>query len=410
MNYMRDSQMRDLGKFFKEIAITMLVVSAMFFLLIIIAFCIPEKYLVENVKESYVILKQEELWEEHFTYVRGAWLDNATDDVMLGKVLSEAGDRSVIYRAMDCNGYARYWHGYLIFLKPLLLIFSYSQIRYLYMFLHLLSFSVIIMQLDRRFDRKTAMGWAVSLGLVYFNILPFSLQFSSVFFIMYAALMILDKRYSVYDLRKACKFFLVIGMVTSYFDLLTAPLITLGIPLIYMMLLNQKECGGQSFDKNMRLIFCASFMYGGGYFGNWFIKWILASFVLKRNVILDGLTEGTHRIAQDSGRLNAIGFNIYSILPPGITRENLLGFLLVIACLFVLLAVFLARFHAERSILLTQIPFVIVMLYPYIWYSIFSNHSNIHHFFTYRSQMITVWAGWNVFIHSINIKPRINDH
>lgn len=67
------------------------------------------------------------LWQNVFIYSQGTILDNCTDHIMLRTALSQSGEsESVFYRAMDCNGYARYWHGYLVFLKPLLSVISFG--------------------------------------------------------------------------------------------------------------------------------------------------------------------------------------------------------------------------------------------------------------------------------------------
>lgn len=70
-----------------------------------------------------------------FTHARGAQLDG-TDYTMILNVVSENPEASVLYKAMDCNNYARYWHGYLLFLRPMMLLFSYMQIRYIYVYLY----------------------------------------------------------------------------------------------------------------------------------------------------------------------------------------------------------------------------------------------------------------------------------
>lgn len=89
---------------------------------------------------------------------RGMARDNITDATMLN-IAVYPGEGNVLERAMlaerpvyeDCNGvateelkrymdgdtgyaiqeYSRYWHGYLVVLKPLLLLFRYEQIRWL---------------------------------------------------------------------------------------------------------------------------------------------------------------------------------------------------------------------------------------------------------------------------------------
>lgn len=46
--------------------------------------------------------------------------------------------------------YPRYWHGYLVFLKPLLFFFSYPAIRYIIMFLQFGLFLLLVVKLAEK--------------------------------------------------------------------------------------------------------------------------------------------------------------------------------------------------------------------------------------------------------------------
>jgi hypothetical protein len=41
-----------------------------------------------------------------------------------------------------------------------------------------------------------------------------------------------------------------------------------------------------------------------------------------------------------------------------------------------------------------HLVFLWVALYPYIWYSLLANHSQIHHWFTYRAQLVSLMGGF----------------
>lgn len=205
-------------------------------------------------------------------------------------------------------------------------------------------------------------------------------------------------------MEKDGDFFLIIGMITSYVDFLTAPLITLGMPLVYLILLQQKEYGELSYKKNMSTVFVCSFLWGIGYLGNWAAKWVLASIVLGRNIIADGLSQGINRVGaveDQTSKLGAIAYNFFAIIPPEIEGKDLNWFVLFGAMVLIVLGIVFWKRHAQSSVLKSQLPLLIVAVYPYIWYVIMSNHSQIHYIFTYRIQMITVWAGLMLYIQSI---------
>ena len=50
------------------------------------------------------------------------------------------------------------------------------------------------------------------------------------------------------------------------------------------------------------------------------------------------------------------------------------------------------QWKADRDTALRYLLILGVSLYPYLWYIAFSNHSQIHYFFTYRAQVVTVFG------------------
>ena len=49
-----------------------------------------------------------------------------------------------------------------------------------------------------------------------------------------------------------------------------------------------------------------------------------------------------------------------------------------------------------------SLPFLAIAFYPIVWYIVVLNHSLIHYFFTYRSQIITVIAVSMILVDSLN--------
>ena len=390
-----------------KVCAVMLGMIALFFCLQTLAFCLPQELMREEAKESSLVLDEEGRgWEYIFSYARGAQLDTKTDDIMIERA-TENPDKSVLYNAMDCNGYPRYWHGYLAFLKPLMVVLSYSQIRYLYMILYMMLFAAVVMKLAKTINTAAAYTWTISLVMAYFVILPFSLQYSSVFLLMFIAMLRLNKIYHGFDWKQMGIFFLIIGMLTSYLDFLTAPLITLGMPLVYLILLQQKQYGDESFYRNIYSIGINSFLWGVGYLGNWAAKWGLASIVLGKNVIADGLSQGFNRvggIVDQTSIPGAVAYNLFAIIPPGIEGQDLKWFVVACVVILIILLILFLRFRTSRKTIISQIPLLVMACYPYMWYIVMSNHSQIHYIFTYRIQIIAIWAGLMMYIQSIQCR------
>ncbi len=395
----------------KTFLITLVILTG----LLIMAWLIPETMVYDHAKEGIKLLKEnEEAWEEHFTYAWGAKLDNATDLIMLNRAVTTADkNESIIYRAFYCNDYARYWHGYLIILRPLLVVMSYGQIRYLYMIIHMTALVGIALKMDKRFDRTMVWGWVISMTAVNFIALPFSLQYSWVFFIMYGALYYMDRCYDrnrkINSDRDIAQIFLMIGMFTSFIDLLTAPILTLGIPMLYLLMIRIHLEKNVSCKRNTLMMIMSSVSWAAGYIGCWAMKWVLAVPVLKENLLAEALLRigvqtkgsiehGSGSEAVSSSLFKALAYNVYALLPPGLTHEIELNtwmpfFVFIFVCSIILAALFI-RFHDSPDKLISYIPIGILMLYPYFWYAVTTRHAQVHPMFTYRDQIITVMGGW----------------
>lgn len=80
-----------------------------------------------------------------WTYFLSSWAhylqqDRFTDREMLKAVITP-GD-NIFERAMVPE-YGRYWHGYLVFLRPILMFFPYEEIKYIGLIIHIFGISII---------------------------------------------------------------------------------------------------------------------------------------------------------------------------------------------------------------------------------------------------------------------------
>ena len=139
----------------------------------------------------------------------------------------------------DSYEYARYWHGYLVILRPLLVLTSYKEIRITLLVLMIALVGFMMYLLTKKSNIKIAIIFL--LGLFFANVFIATQSFNEiiVFFIaIISSIYLLLKK----DVDKNIGInFLVIGSVTAFMDLLTEPLVTLGIPLAVYFLLTEKK-------------------------------------------------------------------------------------------------------------------------------------------------------------------------
>ena len=207
-------------------------------------FLLPTKAMHDNVKDSLVILEEEGLYPQLIKGYIGSRLDNFTDAIMLTNVIGEEND-SVIENAFNVNriyykdknpveslclyaknaqvhynvsSYARYWHGYLVILKPLFLLFTYSSIRLWNSIGQMAVVILFVKVLIERGLKRYLLPFLLSLIYVFPGTISKSLQLSSVFYVaMFSMIALTNIKNRKYDYL----YFLCIGMATSFFDLLT---------------------------------------------------------------------------------------------------------------------------------------------------------------------------------------------
>lgn len=286
--------------------------------------------------------------------------------------------------------YPRYWHGYLVILKPLLLLFDVSEIRMLSMVaqggLLLILLYLIRKRLKERYQIPVLMMAAVLNPIV----LPLSLQFSWVCYIGLIGAIWLLCREDPFRKKNYLLLFGILGMMTSYMDLLTYPLITLGLPLVLLMLMNREE----NWKKQVWLVTEVSAIWGIGYAVMWGGKWIFASLFGRMDFMSDVFSEIAFRVSM-------VGEGEEK-LTIGMVWEKQLSVLLnwgylLIAVLFLGGCAVIyrknGRMAIKRAQFLNALPYLLVALFPFVWFAALSNHSYEHYWFTYRELAVTVLAG-----------------
>lgn len=361
---------------------------AIFFSSLLLVYTIPNSAVEKNIEKSSVVFEAEGNYPVlNFGDKSASQLDNFTDSLMIKG--ASKGNKGVVYESMDNSDYPRYWHGYLIFLRPLLVFFSYGSIRQLYGLVLAVLIGLNCLLLAKKLNIFFAFSFLVTLFMARFYTFFVSMQFSNVFIILMLCNIFLltrkEKYFSNYgNILITC---LSIGMITNFFDLLTVPLITLAEPLILYLCLKNKYIAHTDFFTNALEIVTNSIVWMVGYTVTWFSKWILASFILKRNIIKESL----HRIL-----FRTEGSADYPIdrafMLKGNTSNFFSNFNIVILLLLVLAAIiyFIKTKHMPFS--KKMWPILLLIAYPYIWYMIVVNHSQIHSFFTYRLQIISVFS------------------
>lgn len=180
---------------------------------------------------------------------------------------------------------------------------------------------------------------------------------------------------------------LVYWGVTSYIDLLTYPLVTLGVPLILWLSLREKM---DSIRSRLAHILILSVLWALGYGGIWAGKWILGSVITGEDIIGNAFEQIQWRsspfLSKDSSKMLTYRTVIERVLEYS-QKYIIMAAIVALAyfCMFKLR-------HIRNLKLGSFLIYAVIGIYPFSWYFILKNHTYIHAFFTYREMAITVYA------------------
>ena len=389
------------------------------YFLLSLAYTIPTTNMKSNLSSNIKDFRQEEIYHHIDKYGHNGMLDNFTDSLMLLQAINESDsypyvqslenkrpinndldirdtiEKYINNESLDSVNYNRYWHGYLIFLKPLLYLFDYFTIRYINLILQSLLTLIVVILLIKKTNVLYTLSFLGSLFILQPYITSLSLQYSSVYCItLISSIFLLIKN----KLNKEITYiFLIIGILTSYFDLLTYPIITFGIPAVIFLVLNKEEVIFLDFIK-------IGLAWASGYLGMWIGKWILTSLILNINVFKIAFETISFRtsssaMSQDISRLETVKSNYLYGLNKNVIIVN--GLLFIINSIIIFIKKY--QFNLNKKIIL---PLIILILAPTIWIFITANHASIHYFYTHKSIAISVFATYALIFNNYSARSR----
>lgn len=378
--------------------------------LITLVYCIP----VDTMLANYQSVGMEHIdrldgWHKYLVDYDASTIDNNSDCVMLKASVTPPTGENALIRAMrvytlnddwnhgmtfrqyewkgqtfSCDSYERYWYGYLVILKPLLSVFSYTDILFLNMACQILILFGIFYSLQEKQMKHLMLPFLLFWIICMQHIIGLCLAYSVCFYIYSIAVLIL-----LHHPRAAQNyiwFFLIIGMFTSYLDLLIWPLVTLAVPLVILL---QTE---SNFRKAVEKIIKASVFWGTGYIGLWASKWIFASLILKENVIGDAIQQLLIRSALTASETEGPSdISWMDVIKRNLSVFHEKGYLIVFFCI----AIWLFWFTIKKWKGLQWelfLPHLMVAALPFFWYLFTKNHSYVHYWMTWRILCIAVFA------------------
>jgi len=393
MKYIFDTFKIKLKSFFLiflKYSITMIFSGIVGISLLALAYTMP---INSHTKESSLLHKESMGWsplvnnrytqyKSYFTSFEPGALDDSTDLIILNNSFAE-GEGTALERAVDMNNYGRYWHGYVSVLRFIFYFLDYWDFLLLNSFMQLFLMGCVGYAIQKVTGKKRYL-------LAFFSSCVFltpmatgmSLQYSPCFYIsMLGSLFCILKADWILQKNRRYFLFLILGIVTCYFDFLTYPLLCFAFPFCWLLVAAENKMTAESKIGSLFGTGC-SFIFGyGGFF---VIKWIIQAIISGTNSFWSGLSVVFFHVAgldnqyrllhQNYSRIDSLYNNFRHFLNP-----------IFILVLSVWIIVLLYKFiRGELKITADNIVFAAITLTAPAWYFIVNTHTGIHHFFTYR--------------------------
>ena len=422
-------------KFFGYVFISLLSAVCVATVLMIAVYSLNTDKIKQNISYSLSLYEGKSTYTNFASDIPAAKIDNFGDTFLLNEAGFERGNSfsEIVYNAMYVPRYdymnlespvqalqkaysdtsrnplengalisdnSRYWHGNLVFLKPLLLFMNYSDIIILGMCIQLILLIALAFELNKKGGKNLLFVFLSGIFLLNPITAALCLEISNIYSISLISAFIMLKK-EIYKSPHYLFFFLWTGIITVFFDLNTYPLVALGFNLALMQILTDNPL-----KERLKQIISSCFIWAVGYVGMWSSKWILGNLLTDFDVIKNAFYNVAYRMYGADPDFN---YTIKDIIICNITSFK---YYLVYIILGIAVLIFIYRlinkkyrFHFDFA---KNTALAFIGMLPFIYMCLIQNHSFTHPFLTHRNLIITIMVLIYILI-SVNKKIEIKN-
>ena len=290
------------------------------------------------------------------------------------------------------SSYNRYWMGFRFVYRALLVFLNHYQIK-TYMaaaFFGLLA--LLIIQITKNLNGIAAAAFALSMIIVKPYIIAVSVQFSCCFFLAFIGMLLVPwiSRNPKYE----GLMFAELGMLTMVFDFYTTPIVTFGLPMVYLYLIiteKNEVYAVKRIIKNAVIWFLS-------YIGMWLMKLLLTEIFTTKSAFRVAFSkvgtwfgvEGFQKEGYIYDPLEAMKCIWEAVTVNGSAGEKIAYILMMIGTV---VAVWLfLKGKIDVGAIKRNVALLGIALLPIVWFLATSQPIIIHSWFQYRSIALTFWA------------------
>lgn len=304
--------------------------------------------------------------------------------------------------------YSRYWHGSMVFIRPLLLFVSIKEIRIILAFFVIVVLCICMWVLVRRGLKGYACCLFVGLLLVKVWMIAYSIEYVMTFIVMamtlLGVLIVTRDTDSKIVHKRLVSLFAASGVCTCFFDFLTTETLPLTIPLLTVIILSDKSRKLKSWRESLKPTFLYTLIFSCSYGVMFIVKWVLSAIFLDINTYSSTLSSiversvgfvniGNSTLSPKASTLQklsgAIFRNLGCLFPfkDEMHTKTVLALalgvlILVLSCIYLLHS---NKLYKDLGVLIGVVSFI-----PIVRFLLISNHAYLHYFFTYRALLASV--------------------
>lgn len=293
----------------------------------------------------------------------------------------------------DAYEYARYWHGYLIILRPLLVLFDYSAIRIVFAIIALICIGSMLILLYKKINLVSSIAFVIGLISVCIWVVTQSINEFLIFLVAFVSSIILLLRYK--KIRNIGIFFFVVGSISSFIDLLTTPIVTLGIVSIIYFLLLQKE-DRLTMKEYIKRMLQIGISWCLGYGLTWVTKWLIVEIFFDNRPMLSQVFKQIAFRSEIPVRNGVAMINRWDVVNRNLqSLSNPVFYTVITFAIILMIGLMIVRYKKKidfKENFKNCIPYIVIFFFPIIWMMFITQHSYTHAFFVYRTLTISIMS------------------
>lgn len=319
--------------------------------------------------------------------------------------------------------YSRYWHGSMVFLRPLFVFFNITGVRLVLGFAILIFTIIFEIILFKKGYFQFGICYLIGLFATSVWMAAFCIEYATTLLVLSVELLIylltfnkygeesndksrVDKANFDEELKADLyKIILCAGIVTAFVDFLTVETLTFTMPFLFYLMYKEKNGSLDKLKQEIIILIKSGFVWLFGYAGMMILKWITAMAVLGPNAFVKAIKQAALRINGDATLGNVIGAenvstyerisgalwrNIGTLLPfKSVMKRGVVNAFILLIIIITVSVWYLFRLKDNNTMFYMLL---IVMNIPILRFMVLNNHSYIHFFFTYRAMLVSVTA------------------